>query len=35
MLGINTLKLIGVFLLLINLIKATYLYMKRVRGELL
>ena len=34
MLGINTLKLIGVFFLLMNLIKATYLYTKRERGEL-
>jgi hypothetical protein len=34
MLGINTLKLIGVFLLFMNLVKATYLYNKRVRGEL-
>jgi hypothetical protein len=33
MLGINTLKLIGVFFLFMNLIKATYLYNKRVRGE--
>ena len=34
MLGINTLKLIGVFFLFMNLIKATYLYIKSVRGEL-
>jgi hypothetical protein len=34
MLGINTLKLIGVFFLFMNLIKATYLYIKRVHGEL-
>jgi hypothetical protein len=34
MLGINTLKLIGVFFLFMNLIKATYLYINRVRGGL-
>jgi len=34
MLGINTLKLIGVLLIFVNLIKAIYLYIKRVRGEL-
>ena len=34
MLGINTLKLIGVFFLFMNLIKATYLYIKSVHGEL-
>lgn len=34
MLGINTLKLIGVFFLFMNLIKATYLYMNRVREGL-
>jgi hypothetical protein len=34
MLGINTLKLIGVFFLFMNLIKATYLYINRVHGEL-
>jgi len=34
MLGINALKLIGVFFLFMNLVKATYLYTNRVRGEL-
>ena len=34
MLGINALKLIGVFFLFMNLVKAAYLYIKRVRGEL-
>ncbi len=34
MLGINALKLIGVFFLFMNLVKATYLYIKRVRGDL-
>lgn len=33
-LGINALKLIGVFFLCMNLVKATYLYRKKVRGEL-
>lgn len=32
-LGINTLKLIGIFFLFMNLIKATYLYITRVRRE--
>lgn len=34
MLGINTLKLIGIFFLFMNLIKVTYLNNKRVRREL-
>lgn len=34
MLGINTLKLIGIFFLFMNLIKVTYLNIKRVRREL-
>jgi hypothetical protein len=33
MLGVKALKLIGVFFLFLNLIKATYLYIKRVNGE--
>jgi hypothetical protein len=33
MFGVKALKLIGVFFLFMNLIKATYLYIKRVNGE--
>ena len=34
MLGIKALKLIGIFFLFMNLMKATYLYVKRVNGEI-
>ena len=34
MLGIKALKLIGIFFLFMNLIKVTYLYVKRVNGEI-
>jgi hypothetical protein len=33
-LGINTLKLIGVFYLSLNLIRAIYLYIKRIKNRM-